>query len=235
MNWHPYAKLFPMLPDEQIELLADDIRANGQRNPIIVDTHERIIDGRNRSAACLLAGKTPIVEVFAGNDRQILTLVCSLNIHRRHLSDSQRELIAAEIANMPAHVTAARPGKCHDAPSGASSAVTQDEAAGLMNVKKRSVQRAAKVIASAVPEIQEDVRSGKVKVATAEKVARLAPAEQQKARASGYKDTPVDPPACAMKYAEQAVTILSRIRDDDDERLAAFNHVSDWLVEHFQA
>ena len=231
MDWHPYAKLFPMLPDEQIELLADDIRANGQRTPIIVDTHERIIDGRNRSAACLLAGKTPIVEVFAGNDREILKLVCSLNIHRRHLSESQRADIAAKIAATPVESSKKVKG-----PSGPSEeTVTQSEAAELMNVGVRSVKRAAAVQKTGTEELKQDVAAGKVRVATAERVAKLAPAEQQKARASGYKETPVDPPACAMKYAEQAVTILSRISNDDDQRLAAFNHVSDWLVEHFPA
>lgn len=233
MDWHPYAKLFPMLGDEQIEALADDIRANGLRTPIVVDRDERIIDGRNRSAACILADVKPVYEVFTGNDREILKLVCSLNIHRRHLSDSQRDMIAATIANMPAHVTASRPGKNHDAPSGASSLVTQAEAAELMNVKKRSVQRAAKVIADAVPEVQDDVRAGSLKLSTAEKVAKLAPAEQQKARAAGYKDKPVAPPACAMKYGEQAVTILKRIRDDDDQRVAALDYVADWIVEHY--
>lgn len=231
MDWHPYAKLFPMLPDEQIELLADDIRANGQRTPIIVDTHERIIDGRNRSAACLLSGKTPLVEVFAGNDREILKLVCSLNIHRRHLSESQRADIAAKIS-----ATTVETSKKEKGPIGPSEeTVTQAEAAELMNVGVRSVKRAAAVQKTGTEELKQDVASGKVRVAKAERVAKLAPAEQQKARASGYKETPVDPPACAMKYAEQAVTILSRIRDDDDQRLAAFNHVSDWLVEHFPA
>lgn len=233
MNWHPYAKLFPMLPDEQIEALADDIRANGLRTPIVVDRDERTIDGRNRSAACVLANVKPVFEVFTGNDREILKLVCSLNIQRRHLSDSQREMIAAEIANMPAHVTAAKPGKKHDAPDGASSPVTQSEAAELLNVKKRSVQRAAKVVKSAVPEVREDVAAGKIKVATAEKVARLTPAEQQKARASGYKDKPVDPPSTAMKYADQAVAILSRIREDDDQRFDAIEVVSDWIVKQY--
>lgn len=234
MEWHPYAKLFPMLSDEQTEALADDIRANGLRTPIIVDVNERIIDGRNRSVACVLANVRPTLEVFHGNDREILKLVCSLNVHRRHLSDAQRDMIAASIANMPAHVTATK-SRIHDAPDGASCEplVTQSEAAELLNVKKRSVQRAAKVIEDAVPEVQDDVRAGHLKLATAEKVSRLKPDEQKRVRSSGYRDTPVDPPACAMRYAEQAVTILSRIREDDDQRRAAFDFVSDWIVEHF--
>lgn len=233
MEWHPFAKLFPMLSDEAIEALAEDIRQNGQRTPIVVDTHERIIDGRNRSAACVLANVNPICEVFHGDDKAILKLVCSLNIHRRHLSDSQREMIAATIANMPAHVTATRPGKRHDAPDGASCPVTQAEAAELLNVKKRSVQRAAKVIESAVPEVQEDVTAGRIKVATAEKISRLAPSDQQKARAANYKETSIEPASSAMKFAKQAVTILGRIRDDDDQRREAFEFVAEWVEEHF--
>ena len=239
MDWHPYAKLFPMLGDEAIEALAEDIRQNGLRTPIIVDTHERIIDGRNRSTACVLANVEPVLEVFAGNDREILRLVCSLNIHRRHLNESQRATIAATIANMPAHVTAAKKRAGHDSSIDPSSnpVVTQSEAAEMLNVGVASVKRASAVQKSgAIKEVKEDIVAGKLSVNKAAKVARLAPAEQQKARAAGYpKETPIDPPSLAMKYIEQAITILKRIRDDDDQRMIAVEYLEDWIVKQFHA
>jgi DNA-binding Lrp family transcriptional regulator len=100
MRPHPFADLFPMLPDDELRRLADDIKASGLRQPIIVDKQDRIIDGRNRQAACELAGVTPTYEPFTGNDNEILKLVVSLNIHRRHLTESQRAMVAASVANL---------------------------------------------------------------------------------------------------------------------------------------
>ena len=57
--WHAAAALFPMMAASDLEALAADIKANGQREPILLDAKERIIDGRNRERACLMAGRTP--------------------------------------------------------------------------------------------------------------------------------------------------------------------------------
>jgi ParB-like chromosome segregation protein Spo0J len=48
---HPVANLFPMLPDDELQELADDIRANGLQHPIVLDKDGVLIDGRNRWAA----------------------------------------------------------------------------------------------------------------------------------------------------------------------------------------
>ena len=99
MEWHPYAKLFPLLPDDRLQELADDIRQHGLRQAVVVDDQERIIDGRNRYRACKMAGVEPTLEPFVGNDEAVLRLVISLNLHRRHLNESQRAMIASEVAN----------------------------------------------------------------------------------------------------------------------------------------
>ena len=36
MKWHPYANLFPMLEEPELQELADDIAANGQHHPVIM-------------------------------------------------------------------------------------------------------------------------------------------------------------------------------------------------------
>ena len=52
---HPLAECFPMLSDSELQELADDIKANGLRQKIMM--HEsQILDGRNRYAACRIAG-----------------------------------------------------------------------------------------------------------------------------------------------------------------------------------
>jgi ParB-like chromosome segregation protein Spo0J len=47
---HPVAEIFPPLTGEDFNLLVEDIRKNGLREPILV-LGDEIIDGRNRERA----------------------------------------------------------------------------------------------------------------------------------------------------------------------------------------
>ena len=60
---HPLAALFPPIPDDELQALADDIRAHGQREPVL--TYEgKILDGWNRVRACRLIGRKPWLMEF---------------------------------------------------------------------------------------------------------------------------------------------------------------------------
>jgi len=54
MKIHLRAEMFPMMPEEELAELAEDIRENGLIHPIMLDTDGQVIDGRNRLAACKL-------------------------------------------------------------------------------------------------------------------------------------------------------------------------------------
>lgn len=84
MRAHPYADRFPMLDTDELNRLADDIRENGLRNPIVLDGEGRILDGRNRWAACEIADVTPVTVAFDGDDEAAYVL--SANGARRHQS-----------------------------------------------------------------------------------------------------------------------------------------------------
>lgn len=176
MEWHPYAKLFPMMSDEDIEALADDIKANGLRNAIVVDADDRIIDGRNRYRACQMAGVEPTIEAMDLDDRETLAFVISTNLKRRHLSESQRADIAARIANLKPKQKASSANLQNSDPP-----VTQAEAAALLNVSPRSVAAAKKVHDKGSPELQAAVSSGDVKVSRAAKIADMPKSQQAQA------------------------------------------------------
>ena len=52
---HPLSEAFPLLEGEELQALADDIKANGLREKLVV-YDGMILDGRNRYAACTMAG-----------------------------------------------------------------------------------------------------------------------------------------------------------------------------------
>lgn len=95
MQHHPSASLFPMLDDKSLQDLAEDIHKNGLLEPIVV--HEgMILDGRNRFVACELAGVPPAFTEW-NNGVSPTVYVLSKNLHRRHLTTSQRAAIAVEV------------------------------------------------------------------------------------------------------------------------------------------
>ena len=163
---HPVAEMFPLMEGAEFDELVADIVANGLLNPIMVQKGV-LLDGRNRRAACAQAGRAPRFEEWEGLDP--VPFIISQNTKRRHLTFEQRALIAAKLANLPAH----RPGKSARVPT------SQDDAAKLMNVSARSVRSAKVVLEKAEPEVIKAVEQGRVAVKRAVEIADL-PAEEQR-------------------------------------------------------
>lgn len=89
---HPASEMFPMMTGDDLKALAEDIRENGQREPIVL-LDGKILDGRNRYKACEIAGVEPrFVEYdcWVGPDLYVL----SMNLHRRHLTHDEKAMIA---------------------------------------------------------------------------------------------------------------------------------------------
>jgi hypothetical protein len=180
MEFHPVAEIFPLMPDADFELFCADIAENGLRDPIWT-CNDKIIDGRNRYLACERTGVEPRFREYEGPPEKLVSFVVSLNLHRRHLSESQRAMVAARIANL----------KDGQRASSKEEAVTQAQAAQLLNVSKSSVERAAKVQTHGVPELAEKVDAGELPVSQAAKIAALPKGKQKrlirKGRAAGQK------------------------------------------------
>jgi DNA modification methylase len=94
MEFHPIASIFPLMDDESLDSLAADIKQNGLREPIWL-FEGKVLDGRNRSTACLIAGVKPETREFAGTTEDAVNFVWSINKERRHLQPGQ--LVAAAL------------------------------------------------------------------------------------------------------------------------------------------
>jgi ParB-like chromosome segregation protein Spo0J len=132
---HPVAEIFPPLTGEDFNLLVEDIRKNGLREPILV-LEDEIIDGRNRERACREAGVPLITRPWSGptDESTLRRLVISKNVRRRQLTPGQAAAAAAKLAT----AKKGRKGK-------SSNAVTVEEAAELFGVSVRYVHEARAV------------------------------------------------------------------------------------------
>ena len=94
-NFHPACLAFPLLPDAELSELAEDIKLRGLLQPVVV-FRGQILDGRNRLAACEMAGVPPRFTEWPGGGSPV-EWVISTNLHRRHLTASQRAVVALDI------------------------------------------------------------------------------------------------------------------------------------------
>ena len=131
---HPVAAMFPEFPPEEYANLRADIEANGVRFPVVV-CGRWLVDGRTRLRACRdLDLEPPIQELDEGTD--VVEWIVSANVRRRHLSTSQRAVLAAQLAD--------------------GEGVTLDDAASSLSVSRMSVARARAA---------REIESGKVHAA----------------------------------------------------------------------
>jgi ParB-like chromosome segregation protein Spo0J len=169
LDFHPAANFFPLMKGKEFDDLVKSIKEDGLQNPILIYQDE-IIDGRNRYRACKEAGVDPKFEEWNGKDENLVRTIIALNLHRRHLSESQRAMVAADIANL----------QCGEKKANAQiGAFTESEAAKLCNVGKRTVQKAKKVQRSATPEVVEAVKSGELSLESAANIAENPPEKQR--------------------------------------------------------
>ncbi|WOC17403.1 hypothetical protein MP213Fo_29160 [Pseudochrobactrum sp. MP213Fo] len=165
---HPLADLFPMIAEAERTMLADDITAHGQHEPILL-LEGMVLDGRNRQWACIHAGIKPVYEDYSGTDP--LNFVLSKNLHRRHLTESQRALVAASIVDWERGV--------NQNTAGAANLQTRTAAAKL-SISERAVHSAKRIHEHGSPELLAAIREGRVSVHAGEALSELQHSEQCK-------------------------------------------------------
>ena len=165
-EFHPLANIFPLIEGQAYQDLLSDVMKHGVREPIWI-YEGQILDGRNRYRAAKAMNVLFDVRQYEGEDAA--GFVISLNLHRRHLNEAQRAMVAAKLAGLGKganqHTQICVP--------------SQSDAAEMLNVSTRSVTSAKKIIEDAPAEIAKAVESGYMSVNLATQVASLP--EEEKA------------------------------------------------------
>lgn len=167
---HELAKFFPPMPGDEFSALCQDVKNNGLINPIMLKD-DKILDGVNRAKACEKTGTRPKYEKFNGGDP--LEYVISQNVLRRHLTTSQRAVLALELekkfSEEPPLKGADREKSIGAKSLGKSLSTKQKDqtpagrAANAMHVRPDIVYQ-AKRVAKAAPHMLKDIRDGKITV-----------------------------------------------------------------------
>ena len=184
-EFHELCSIFPRCTDEELQLLVSDIRENGLQIPIAL-YQGKILDGRNRYLACEMLNKEPEYIEYDGDSP--LSFVISRNLCRRHLSESQRAMVAAAIIELQRN-------------DSGRSEVTISEAAQKLNVSPRLVNQAVKVIHEGTDGDIQAIMSGEKKVRTV--------ADEIKEQ-NDFSLSPVDPKDLLIESFEKKILASAR-------------------------
>lgn len=186
---HPAAEIFPMMSDADFSEFKEDIRKTEVRDSIVLYDGQ-LLDGRNRLKAMLELGLDPHCHyswIDKADDFDPVAYVLSVNLHRRHLTTSQRAMVAARCrkafdveASDRKRETEGRPAK--DKPVANSPPVSKsksrDKAGKALKVGGKSVDAATKILKSNKPELIAKVDSGEMSLNAAVKA--VEPAKSKK-------------------------------------------------------
>ncbi|HYD02651.1 MAG TPA: DNA methyltransferase [Phycisphaerales bacterium] len=228
---HPAAGRVPEMTPEEYAELRDSIASSGLLHPLVVHREsETVLDGRHRLRACRELGISPRFVLWEPPDPETppLLWVLATNAHRRHLTPSQRSLLAAEFATelkrtgarLEIDASVERSAALDGAQANAESSAPQicgalepglarrahhaPEVAAASNafgVSPRLVEQAETVVEFGVPELVEKVREGGLAVHVAHTIAERPESEQRETLARG--DDEVRAEAKRLKAAEQ--------------------------------
>jgi N6-adenosine-specific RNA methylase IME4 len=173
LPFHPLADIFPLLEGAAFDELVADIHVHGIREPIWL-YEGKILDGRNRYRAAVVAGVQCPTRVYEGDNP--IAFVISLNLKRRHLNESQRAMVAAKLATLGMGANQHSEGP------------SIEGASRLLNVGHASVERAKAVHRDGAPELVRAVERGDVSVSAAADIAGESVEQQREIVARGERE-----------------------------------------------
>lgn len=175
--------MFPMLAEDELHDLAEDIKAHGLLEPIVRDPDGVLLDGRNRLAACERASVEPRFTTYEGTDQT--AYIWLSNVRRRHISAGQRAMVQAMVLSLSGHSLRTH-AKLHDV--------------------SRSRLSLANTVLREAPELAERVRDGKLSLDAAAGIVRERKAEAAAVQAA-FDNLRAHAPDLASRVTEGELTL----------------------------
>jgi len=214
MQFHEIANVWPLLDDDKLQELAADIRANGLVNPIW--TYEgKVLDGRNRYKACLLANVTPKFNEYKGDEPTAFAV--SMNDKRRHMNKGQLGAIGAEL----------EPYFAKDAKRRQAAAIKERDEKGRA---KPVVEKIPQLVDSKPKESNAKEQAIKDQYVAGKSIEKAANARQEAAKSVGVNDRYVQD---AKKVKQEAPEVFEKLKAgkitmQDAKREVAKKPTDDW-------
>lgn len=211
MNRHPLSAAFPSFSAGDLDSLVEDIRQFGQRESGLI-FEGMVLDGWNRYQACERLGiEFNYLEFeYEFPDVRPENYVLSKNLHRRHMTDSQR---AASVVAVSSWVPAGRPNNLAQR----ANLATNAELANRADVSERTISR-AKVAHEAG--LGAAVIAGDMTLRQAEEAvkAKRAPTIQDRQRSATHEKREVleGSAPIATRPSSCVDTVEDSSTDDDD-------------------
>lgn len=184
LEQHPIGAILPAMSKSDLKELRKSMESHGYLSGEAIDLYEgKVLDGWHRYNAARSAGVTPEFTNYRGDDP--VGHVMAKNLQRRHLSDDQRSMVAAELYALD---------ESEDI----------EDAAATVNVPASKAKRAQR-IANHHPKLKEAVQSGEIKLTDAFKI--VQDPEMVDKLHEGYKGDmtaliPEDKPVALRRKAE---------------------------------
>lgn len=141
---HPAADIFPMLPEQEFLELCADIKERGLQQPITIWKDGALLDGRNRLLACYEVHQEVVLDRYEGPDPVQFSL--SGNLHRRHLNQGQKAMVALKVEEI-----FAAEAKSRMAEAGRSAAPGRPADKGVANLPHLFTQPAESIVKPNTP------------------------------------------------------------------------------------
>jgi len=206
---HPAAELFPMMSETEFQAMKEDIRLHGQNDDVLI-WNGQLLDGRNRLRACTELGIEPGWSELPKTIDPV-AWVLSHNLHRRHLTTSQRAMVADKLATLK------HGDNQHTNEDSGISLSSQAEAAKALRVSSDSVKTARKVRAKATPEVVAAVEAGTMSLNAAEATTKPKATQAEKDAAAAKQKAKADAAEAKALAKAEAAGARQKLKDDAAE------------------
>jgi N6-adenosine-specific RNA methylase IME4 len=179
--FHEATSIFPLMKADEYAFLVADIRQHKQQEKIVLHPNGSILDGRNRYKACKQLGIEPKYRTWDGQGSP-LEFVLSENLHRRHLSASEKGCLGVELlppveADARERQRGGRGGKLLPPNLEEARGESLDKVAALVHVSRGYVAEAKK-LKEQYPDLYRKVRVGNMDLSQAKREIQANQQEQ---------------------------------------------------------